>query len=215
MKKLHLILVFFLLSIEIVNAQSGDHLEPVGSIFGINYNYHSRVRQVLFEDMSDFQIMQFIIFPSFGSESILAIELDTVDLKNPKFTLVYHKCMKSVWYTWSRGENVEDIEVTKYRKEISGESVDLIRNLFNSALNQTKYKGSLGLDGVTYYFIAMTTAGKTWSPNEGTKMKKLVEIGYALIDLAKDDSEIAELDRELVYKIENLIKEFTTANSGS
>jgi hypothetical protein len=197
----------------LIKAQTSDHLEPVGSIFGIEFNYHNQVRKILLNGISDYQVIQLVVLPSNGKENVLAIELDTIEIKNKKYFLVYHECKESIWNSIILQKQFKEIEVEKYRIEIEEKSVEIIKNLFNTALSQTKYEERLCLDCVQYIFSTTfgLKSGRTrilGINNNETKMSKLVEIGNELIQLAKTSNEKVEFDSKFFEKIETLIKEF-------
>lgn len=187
-----------------IKAQS-DHLEPASGIFdcyNYQFDYYSKVRKVLFKDLADSPEIRFLVMPSFTPENVLDIEFDR---ENKKYYLVYHICEKMIWYNkaW------ELTKVKKTRKEITKESVELIKKLFETAIQETKYPEEklLGLDGTKYYFSVHTQTGTVWSPSEGTKMERLVNFGYKLIQLVKTDKELVEFDENLKENIIQLTTE--------
>jgi hypothetical protein len=204
-----IIALIFFSFLEPIKAQDkGDHLEPVGSIYDIydfQFEYYSKVRKVLFNGLTDAPEIRFQVMPSFTPENVLDIEFDR---GNSKYYIVYHICEKMIWYN----EKWDKIKVEKYKTEIDKESVELIKSLFDIAIAQTKFPEdeTIGLDGANYYFSINKfglKSGTVWSPSDGTKMRKLVDIGYGLIKLAKSKNELAKIDKDLRQKIENLIEE--------
>jgi len=110
--------------------------------------------------------------PSFTPENVLDISLN-YDTK--KYFLTYHIAKESIWYS----EKKNKIKVINKQKEISKESVELIKELYEIAISKTKYteKDHVGFDGVTYYFSINShgqKTGLTWSPKKGTIMAELV-----------------------------------------
>ena len=209
-KTLSTIVWFILLgSFGHVNAQEkGDHLEPVGGIYAIydfQFEYYSKVRKVLFDGLTDSPEIRFQVMPSFTPENVLDIEFDR---ENEKYFIVYHICEKMIWYN----EKWEKVKVKKYRTEIDKESVETIKTLFDIAISQTKFpeEETMGLDGANYYFSINKfglKSGTVWSPSEGTKMRRLVKIGFSLVELAKSNKSIVRLDDKLKLEIESLIDE--------
>jgi len=211
MKNRLLILIFgFLFCFPTLNAQ--DNLEPVESIFDnydFEFEYYSIVRKILMNGMSDYPEIRFLIIPSFTVEQVIAIEKD--EKNNEKYFIVYHKMKKSIWYT---EKNKEKIKVERKRIEISMSNALLFKELFKKAVNNQKYpeNENMGLDGTNYYFsVADRTlkTGTVWSPNKGTKMYRLKEIGYSLISLANETKKgkIAKPKKELIEIIKNLTNE--------
>jgi len=214
MRKLILLflLVFFIQS-NPIKAQSGEHLQPVGSVFGIEFNYFYQIRKILLNGISDYQVIQFMVLPSYGYESVLAIELDTTNIKKIKYYLVYHKCQESIWNNIMLHNKNEEIKVEKYRIEIEEESVDKIKKLFNVALSQTKFEENLCMDCVQYIFSTTfgLRTGRIRFPGinyKETKISNLVEIGNDLIQLAITEKTIIEFDKNFIDKIEALIEDF-------
>jgi hypothetical protein len=211
MKKL-LLLVLALISfsgVSNLHAQTRtDHLEPLESIFNIydfQFEYYSQIRKVLFAGLSDSPEIRFQVLPSFSPESVLAIEHDR---KTDKYYLVYHICSKMIW----SNKNWENVRVVKYKKEIKKSSVESIRSLFQTAVSQTRYpeKEVMGLDGTEYLFSVREfgqRVGTVWSPPESSKMGRLVEVGYKLIELATNKDESIEFDEQFLKAIATLKSE--------
>ncbi len=203
--------LIFILTITIsgtkVIAQSNDHLEPANSVFTIldyQFDYYSQVRNILFKDLDDNPEFRFLVMPSFSPENVLNIGLNH-DTK--KCFISYYIGDESIWYS----ENKEKIKVIKRKKEISQESVELIKELYKTAISKTKYieKDYVGLDGVTYYFSINDhgqKTGITWSPNEGTIMAELVLIANELIKMTEQEEPFVSISPDLKTRIENVIK---------
>lgn len=189
-----------------------DHLEPVESIFSLydyQFEYYSRVRKILFEKLSDRSEVSLLIMPSFSPEKVFDIEYDR---EQANYFLVYHVGGKMIW----NNKDWEKTIVYEYKKEIDKESVDLIRALFKAAISGTRFakSGISGLDGEYYYFSYFEQglrSGTTWSPVPGSKLDRLVRIGFELIGLAKNDDDTAIVDYKLKTKIKDLINEFNNA----
>jgi hypothetical protein len=205
-------------------AQS-DHLEPANSVFTIldfQFEYYSQVRNILFKDLEDNPEFRFLVMPSFSPENVLNIGLNH-DTK--KYFISYHIGDESIWYS----KNKEKIKVSKRKKEISQESVELIKELYKIAISKTKYiekeyiskyiekeyiskyieKEYIRLDGETYYFSINDhgqKTGITWSPTEGTIMAELVLIGNELIKMTEEKESLVSINPELKSRIENLIE---------
>ena len=205
-----LLIIFFGLLFNVQNIQSqNDHLEPTHSILDegkLLGDYYTLIKKILMNEMSDYPKIRFLIIPSFSTEEVLAIEE-----KNNKYFIVHHKAENSIWYTKSKKE---DINILKKNIEISKEDMELILELFRSAVRNAKFpnENTIGFDGTTYYFTVEDfglKTGKTWSPNTGSKMNKLVEIGNSLIELTKssENKKSIELQTELIHKIKTLITE--------
>lgn len=99
--------------------------------------------------------------------------------------------------------------VVRTKKEISGESVKLVNKLFETAIEKVEFKKEpfLGLDGENYFFSVNKfglKTGMTWSPNKGTKMRRLVDIGLELVKLATNEKIFVQLDDNLKAQIISL-----------
>ena len=158
-------------------AQS-DHLEPTIGVFDSSNSqleYYGKVKKILFQGLNYNPTIRFLIIPSFSPESVLEIAFDRT---TKKMYLVYQVCDKNIWYN----KNRDSTNVTRKRKEISGESVELINKLFETAIEGVEFQKErfLGCDGERYFFSANKfglKTGMTWSPNKETKMRRLVDIG--------------------------------------
>ena len=193
---------------------SDDYLVPVRGFYDVydfSSEYYSKVRQILFNGLDDRPEIRFQVMPSFTSESVLDIEFDR---KNNKYYIVYHICEQMIY---RNQENPDKIRVNKFRTGIDKASVDLIKSLFDIAIAQVRYPEikktgeiSIMADGTGYYFTLgwdgyPLRSGYTRSPSDGTKMKKLVDTGYELIELAKYERETVKIDEKLQQEIEELI----------
>lgn len=183
-----------------------DHLTPADNIFSLfdyQFEYYSQVRTILFKDLSDKPDVRFICIPSFTPEKILDIQEN-----EGKFVIIYRIAKNHIWGS----KNWQDISVTEYKKEIDIKSAQLIKALFLKATTKTRYykKDIMGLDGADYYFFAWDyglKSGTVWSPStDMPKMKKLVEIGEKLIQLAKNDKNYISFDSAFIKEIEELTK---------
>jgi len=227
MKKMNKLIPFAITLILIcntgnINAQrvhGGDHLDPVLGIFDIadfQVEYYSKVRKVLFSELPDRPEIRFHVMPSFTPEHVLDIEFNR---ENVKYYFIYRICEQMIW----NNEKWETVKVNTFRKEVDKESVKLIKSLFSTAINQVKYPPALEegsaisimLDGTGYYFTVNEygygrQSGMVRSPDNGTKMHKLVSIGEQLIEFTKSDRIIVKFDDKLQKEIEELIDELNS-----
>ncbi|MEG1555673.1 MAG: hypothetical protein RR356_02990 [Bacteroidales bacterium] len=198
-----------LCSFGILKAQNDyDHLEPVGGIYDIynyEFEYYSKVREILFNGLTDKPEIRFQVMASFTPESVLDIQFDR---DNNKYYIICHVCEKMIWHAYIDGNNKwKNIKVNKFKTEIDKESVELIKSLFEIAIIQVKYRKEeiIGLDGTDYYFSVDRyglKSGKIWSPSKMTKIGRLVDVGDKLIELAKSKKEKVKLDERLEKEIE-------------
>lgn len=191
-----------------------DHLWPETGIleaFDFSFEYHSKIRKLLFDGLSDSPEIQLAIIPSFTPEEVLNVEFDK---KTESYYMNYHICKENIWFH----HNWEEIKVQKYRKKINTASAKLLKSLFIEAIYGTRHPASTKYptrvtvrnDGTNYYFSVENygkRSGRTWSPGKESKMGRLVAIGQELTELVKNDDEIINFDDSLITKIENLKKE--------
>jgi hypothetical protein len=203
--KIVYILILNLLSFSINAQNSSDHLEPVPGVFGeydFAFEYYSNIRKVLLKDLSDTPDVRFLTLPSFSPEYVLDLNYDK---KTEEYYLIFRVCESQIW----THENGKNIKVKEYKKKIDKNNYILIVDLFQTVVKETKYSkdAMIGIDGTDYYFMVFDNgikAGKVWSPNENSKMGRLVEIGNDLIKFTRDKS---KFNNSLKEKIELLYKD--------
>lgn len=205
MKNRLLIIFGFLFFISTTKVQS-DNLEPIESVFdapNFQFEYYSLVRKVLMNGMSDRPIIRFLILPSSAVEEVVVIER-----KRNKYFIVHHKMTKNIWYT---KYDKERIKVDVKSVEILENDVLVFKDLFYEAVKNKKYPDQkmITIDGAIYYFSVAGKSLKTgmvWSPEKGSKMGKLKEIGYSLINLVTkiEKGNIAKPKIELIKRIKKL-----------
>lgn len=184
-----------------------EHLEPVNGFydaFDFQFEYHSKIRNILFKGLAEGPIIRFVVIPSFTKEQVLDIERDEM-----KYYLIVHEVDKPIWGNYE----LDKIKVNEYRKELDSASVEIIHKLFHNALKQTRYpdRNTQGTDGANYYFSTLgdfqILSGTIWSPKNGTKLDKLVDISYDLIFFTKRENQ-ASLKQKLLDRISTLTEEF-------
>lgn len=204
--------LFLIFGIESKITAQSDHLEPVAveeeTSFGSLYKseYYYSVRSVLFDGLPPKPKIRYIHFFQLGYPiHVLDIEYNKSEVK---YFLILH--------TFSHRKpipaihrNTEKIELHMYKKEISKESVDLINELFETAIKDARHDDNrMGLDGTDYYFFInrndMLHGGTVWSPNKKSKMERLVKIGDQLMGLTRSKKEIVEFDVKFTKRIIDL-----------
>ncbi len=202
------IVVCLFLTFAISSLKSQDHLEPVDGIFDLSsfeFEYHSKVRQVLFEGLTEHPAIRFQVMPSFMPESVLDIEWDK---NTEKYILVYHEGDRMIW----DNKKWKKTKIIAYRSVIDKASATLVQTLFEKVIKQTKIpkdEQAIGFDGAVYYFSRPQTglpSGKIWSPIAGSKMDKLVDVGLQLVQLAKSKNETISFDQNFRNEIQQLIE---------
>ncbi len=186
-----------------------EQLSPIGTGFGMLKLYNRKIQEVLCDEISDFQIIQFMSQPSLGKESVLAIEIEKNDEVN-KFSIVYHQSSSSIWSSVINNRK-DKIVVEKYRKIILEKDALKISQLYNSALSKVCQNSESGLDGNTYIFSNMAYSGKVWvgtNLNPENKLHRLILLSHEFEELTKDPGDVFKLDDVLVQEIEELKSKF-------
>lgn len=210
MKKLILLTTILLLNLNIGKAQDNDHLQPLPPIIGTNreyIEYHIKLQEVLLQNVEGRIEAIFFTLPSFSDQSTLIIEYDT---DTDKFYLNYRLPDNDI--SIGDSDNWQNIKLKEYYKAgINKDSAELIMSLYKNAVSKVKHSENHGgYDGTTYYFSVRDhglQSGKTWSPEDGTKMKKLVDISNHLIELTKSTQTVISFDKELETEIKKLTAE--------
>ena len=223
MKKILIVLIIMLTgNCWITYAQRIDnHLEPARGIFDVSdhsFEYYYMMRKLLFNGLDGNPEIRFLEMPSFTAESVLDIEFDR---KKSKYYMKYHIAVESIGYPSIK----KKVKVIKFETEIEKESVELLKTLFFIATSQVKYMPPPEInadgtreyivmaDGTRYFFSTneyyKTRAGMTHSPSNGSKMQKLVDVGYKLVELAKSGKAMVSIDTAFKEEIEKLMEELT------
>ncbi len=171
-------------------AKEFDHLEPADSYFDYfqyRVEYHNKIRSFLLDTLNTRPLVIMLVLASFSNEYVINLEkLEGAYLVTKVTT------DKSIWYT----ENPEEINVIASTHYISKNLADQVNELFEIALNQTKYNndGILGTDGTNYYFTATGNFGRRtsskWSPRKGTKIYELVRLTELLVSENLDEKKL-------------------------
>lgn len=185
------------------NYRRSDHLKPVKNIWDLydfELKYYLDLKKILLKDLPN-PLIRFMSLESFNPESVLEIHKSD----NNKYHLIFRFTDQIIW----SNQNQANIELKEYKCCIDKSSAQLIKSLFVKAINQVKYPtyDGFGLDGDQYFFFVEDLemkAGRVWSPST-PKMKKLVEIGVQLIQLAKNNTAAISFDSEFIEEINNLI----------
>lgn len=182
--KIVLMLIYFLSFQFLIAQQLDDHLVPENSIFNdfnFQFEYYSKVRNKLFNGLSDMPTIRYHRMPSFSGENVM----DIYEVSDSTYEIAYHECEKFIWYNPD-----EKVVIYKFRKPISKSEVVLLKQLFQAAIDDTRYpkEREQGFDGTTYRFgyraYGLRT-GKIWSPRKGTNLYELVRISNEIIERVK------------------------------
>ena len=191
-----------------------DHLIPVGPlVLPWQRNYRRRIEDHLFQVDAD--IAQYLVRPSFGPESCVAIRSEVpkefeeksdlftiVPQEKKKYFITVTQASESLWYSMAENmmvENIDDrktrsVETSRIDREISLELAGAIHWAWGRMLHNTQYPATAladGKDGCTYEFSAWVSgirsmSGETWSP-EGGLTAELVALGDRISAFASEE----------------------------
>tara|TARA_R110001632_G_scaffold232806_1_gene374673 strand:- start:28689 stop:29666 length:978 start_codon:yes stop_codon:yes gene_type:complete len=209
MKKFIFILIF--LCISNVEAQY-DHLEPMQGVlngYSFQVDYHQVLREKLGFDKDYIPIIRYVVTPSFDIEYALEILSDngTFFVKNLTFS-------ENIWYSKKR----DKIKLKKKRRIISSEDVELLDELFKTAIYAAKFsKSRIAISDGTRYIFSVFDYGlysaQKHSPEKGTKIYELKEISELLV-LETSKNKFKNISITLKNRIINLIYKFILYESG-
>lgn len=195
-----------LIFISTVCCGQNDHLEPAKDISeyeGQLKEYYDGIFKLLYQDLSKKPIAKYTVLPSFSSEYVMSLEKEKAD----SYKLIVRICSANYWYA----ENKKSVKIKVTVKPINKDLTQAIKKLFDKATGQIKRPPDklAGLDGETYYFSTTTDGGQLitgekWSPEQGSKMEKLVQICEDLISFTYDKGKSSV---ELIEDINKLIIE--------
>ncbi len=185
-----------------------SNLEPTNNLEdnyqGVLKEYFENVFPLLFDGLRNKPLARFTAMPSFSYENTLSVEKDSLG----ECKMIFHRCSESYWYAKRKSK----VKIIKDSITIDSEFAQLIEKLFKIAVNKSKIPENemAGFDGEFYYFTIVNNndnilTGMCWSPNENSRIGKLVEIGKILIDLTTKKSNDFKTTK---LRIEELIKEF-------
>ena len=185
-----------------------DYLVPLGSPFGWERDYNKNIQNILFDGISDKQIIQFL--STSGRKSVLVIEWGMKNQKKSEYTIIFRQCKS--WNLYSEGiMDPKKVTVDEYRKPISKDDAMKIEALYSAALSKVRAGVRNGLDGHSYQFATMTQAGKAWFGGKLTgknKIERLTMLSRKLVTLTKSTLRKCKLSDALVLEIENLTNDF-------
>lgn len=182
-----------------------EHLEPVNGIFNdwdFSIEYDLTIREYLLSELPERYELRYIVKPSFDHEYVFQISREE---KKEDLTAVLLMGENSIWYDvvsrkpYEQDVNLKDekkgfdkenpppiskkdFKIRRYESIISENDFEKIKELMDIIILQTEYYPSsdfIVTDGTTYFFTVWLDgfkSGKTWSPTEGSNMKKLVSI---------------------------------------
>ncbi len=163
-----------------------DRLLPIGDFFNIyehERDYYPHIYNHLIKGLAWTPVARIVVLPSFSAEHVISIEPTENEID---FHLVYKTCKENIWYSKDRTK----IKTETHEIALDSSFAILMGKVFTKATTEVKYptEPQWGLDGVTYIMSAFVKnhgmqTGETWSPVEGTRMRKLVDTSHKLISL--------------------------------
>ncbi|RZJ88668.1 MAG: hypothetical protein EOO60_10820 [Hymenobacter sp.] len=193
---------------------TADYLRPMRGYFSsTSPAYYAKVRETLYAGLAAQPLLGTVACPSFSPEYLLCVER-----KEGKFFLTYRICQTNIWYAseffTQKPPKSKPIAVTTKTVEVTQPLVDALRQVFSTAIAQTKYPDptdSRGTDGTTYTFVAYlegigAAGGETWSPPADSKMGALVDLVdhlRVLVDTpaAQDQTALTQQAQQLVARL--------------
>jgi hypothetical protein len=175
MKRVY-ILIFLLISFVSCYGQN-DHLKPANfETPEILKEYYASLFPILYSGFNDKPVARYTLIPSFSSEFAFSIEI-----KANQFLIISNSLSTSYWGHWY-AKDKSKVKVRHASTKINEELYNAITTLFNIVEKQTQEPKTKieGLDGETSYFSSTVgdevKTGESWSPNENSRMGKLVKV---------------------------------------
>ncbi len=219
----------FLDNYELIHSMQSDFLVPSESLLNsepYSIKYNQKIKETLFKGLPDYFDIQYFSTPSFDTERVLVIY---------KEQIYYNLAQKSIWATYYEEIidetdtikiETDEIKVNRYQNKISEEDAELVNKLYRAAISKARFRVFspdelnrllVGNDGTTYSFSIFNNGikeGTTWSPNEDSKMFRLVEIHKDIIDVVMRSSTNSEivLPNKLEKDIKKLIDEINLSD---
>lgn len=171
-----------------------DHLEPeIGDLvtYKFSLDYHSRIRSILLETLSERLTIRMVVLPSFSPEYVISLDIIGDDYLVTKIELD-----SNLWYS----THPEQVKKSITTKIIKPELADSLLSLYILALSRTKYPDEpmIIADGTRYHFAAGTPSGlrtaTKHSPRTGTRIAQLVYITEKLIGNFDENELIKEIE---------------------
>lgn len=217
-----------------------EHLEPAKGIFDdweFSIEYNLKLREYFLDELPEYYEIRYIVTPSFENEYVFQISRDTDTDKLKAYLLIGES---SIWYDvvsrkpYEENPYSEDgktgfdknnpppiskknFEIKDYKADIDSSDFRLIKELMDLIILQTTHSppsNLIGTDGTTYFFSVWmdgTKSGEIWSPNEGTKMDRLISIFEEMCKRTKQKRKL-RINGDLETQIEELKKDINESN---
>ena len=165
-----------LLSVPYENPNFADYDQALYDIL-LSYYSDQHERRVVND-------VYFLCNPSFSPEYSLAIRS-----VNRGDSLIFTRAKDNIWYirnyAWADSKKRKPnrkVVTERYALPISKETSKLIANTFRSAIMTSSHFADerMGLDGVTYEFYTYGIKAEVWSPEEGSRTRRLTDMTYRL-----------------------------------
>lgn len=183
-----------------------QNLEPNNSIFEIfdfQYEYYSKIRTELFEDLDYAPEVRLVVLPSFSPEYIFQIE----KIKNNNHFLAILRFPEIKIYGTVEHGPVKN-SINEYTSTIEKEDVEILKKVYLNSIRKAHYpiKDGMGLDGTSYFLSAWDYGLKSatiWSPRD-TINQTIISITEDLIEQlkkGKNKISISQKDKDLLLAI--------------
>ncbi|PVY35590.1 hypothetical protein [Pontibacter virosus] len=201
--KAFLTILIFILSCRLSFSQGNDHLVPVDGYFHsfvqskVIQTYFERTQETLFKGIEENQyFVRVVVLPSFQPEKLLSVESQKEGLVLLKRTVDI-----PIWAYVSPHVSLpnRELKLIEQKVRVSEALATELKELFLIAIYKTKYPESSQMitDGASYYFITHKQwegemAGKTLSPENGTKMHELVKLTELMEKLLQNNAPVED-----------------------
>ena len=198
-------LAFLLLNFStLIFSQSNYYLKPVEHplFSNLSSDYYYLIRATLVRnDNPTLALLKTSHLP----ESILYV---SHDLNDGKYYLNFKVAKKSIWEKYYNNSK-KKIEVDSLKKRIENESYELLKELFDFNLNQTKFDPNYEhyFDGEQYLFHCERKTGNIEAVAEDSDVAKTIKICEKIIGLLKSsNSHQFNIPNDIQSEIKRIIK---------
>jgi len=171
-----------------------DHLEPVEGYFS-SFDFQNerrlKVREVLFNGLTDQPLIRIVVWPTFSPIYLVSVDVVKSD------TLLILREHKKVWTS-----KTEIPGVAERRVHISSRLALELNSIFQQYILRTRYPefDIVITDGTTYYFTCFVLgkgliAGMKHSPPEGSRVYQLTELADLLRAISSGENREINLDK--------------------
>lgn len=179
-----------------IKANAQEFLEPENGLISTNKGfdtYYLAVKKYLLHNLTNYPTARVIVIPSFSTEYTVSVETDSLG-----YFIFFRTYSKSILQEYRNEKIIENALEVEYKNRIDSTLADQLHEIFYISASTAKFppfeyftmpfgknagkkmrKYSSHTDGESYFFSAFENgirSGKTWSPQQGTRMDELVQI---------------------------------------